>query len=74
LPNSATSIGDFAFEDCSELTSINITGNITSIGDYAFSGCDELIGAEENNQIFKDDNNVYYIKNNQGSCYCLGMS
>ena len=42
IPNSVTSIGDYAFYDCSSLTSIVIPDSVTSIGDYAFSGCDSL--------------------------------
>ena len=38
IPNSVTSIGDYAFYGCS-LTSMTIPNSVTSIGDYAFSGC-----------------------------------
>jgi hypothetical protein len=42
IPNSVTSIGDYAFYACSGLTSITIPVSVTSIGDRAFSGCDSL--------------------------------
>jgi hypothetical protein len=37
IPNSVTSIGNFAFYDCSSLTSITIPSNVTSIGVDAFA-------------------------------------
>ena len=42
IPNSVTSIGDYAFYDCSALTSITIPNSVTSIGDYAFWYCSSL--------------------------------
>ena len=38
IPNSVTSIGASAFQNCS-LTSITIPNSVTSIGGYAFEGC-----------------------------------
>jgi len=42
IPNSVTSIGKWAFADCSGLTSVTIPGSVTSIGKRAFSGCSGL--------------------------------
>ena len=42
LPNSVTSIGDYAFNTCFSLASITIPNSVTSIGNYAFSTCYSL--------------------------------
>jgi len=39
---SVTSIGSYAFRDCTSLTSITIGNSVTSIEDYAFFGCTSL--------------------------------
>ena len=51
IPNSVTSIGDYAFEDCSGLTSIEIPNSVTSIGSQAFYGCDGLTSIEIPNSV-----------------------
>ena len=42
IPNSVTSIGEFAFAYCSGLTSVAIPNSVTSIGDGAFAYCSGL--------------------------------
>ena len=42
IPNSVTSIGEWAFYDCSGLTSVTIPGSVTNIGERAFAGCNGL--------------------------------
>ena len=38
IPNTVTSIGEYAFLDCEGLTSISIPSSVTSIGEAAFEG------------------------------------
>ena len=42
IPNSVTSIGDYAFYICSSLTGIEIPNSVTSIGNFAFAYCESL--------------------------------
>ena len=42
LLSGITRIGNWAFEDCSWLTSVTIPGSVTSIGDWAFDCCSSL--------------------------------
>ena len=42
IPNGVTSICDFAFLDCSNLTEITIPDSVISIGIYAFYNCKKL--------------------------------
>ena len=42
IPNSVTSVGDYAFYYCGGLTSITIPNSVTSIGKYAFNECTNL--------------------------------
>ena len=40
--NGVTSIGNYAFQNCTGLTSITIPASVTSIGNYAFQACTGL--------------------------------
>jgi len=42
IPNSVTSIGDYAFSDCTNLTSVTIPTSVTSLGTNAFWHCTSL--------------------------------
>ena len=39
IPDDITTIGDYAFYNCSGLTSVTIPNSVTSISDYAFARC-----------------------------------
>ncbi len=51
IPNSVTSIGDWAFIHCSGLTSVTIPNSVTSIGGYAFGGCSSLTSVTIPNSV-----------------------
>ena len=63
IPTSVTSIGDSAFEGCSELKSINIPKKITNIGGRIFGGCSglERITVEPDNRQYDSRNNCNAI-------------
>jgi hypothetical protein len=42
IPESVTSIGGYAFDGCSSLTSVTISDSVTYIEEYAFSSCISL--------------------------------
>ena len=44
IPDYVTGIGDFAFCDCKNITSIALPDSITNIGESSFRGCDGLNG------------------------------
>ena len=54
-----TSIGSYAFEDCSSLTSVTIGSSVTSIGWCAFRGCSSLTNIEIPNSVTSIGNDAF---------------
>ena len=51
LGDDVTSIGSYAFYDCSGLTSVTIGNSVTSIGNYAFQSCSGLTSITIGNSV-----------------------
>ena len=51
IPNSVTSIGDYAFAWCSRLTSVSIPNSVTAIGREAFYNCSGLASVSIPNSV-----------------------
>ena len=59
LPHGLLNISPSAFEDCDNLTSINIPDTVTSIGDNAFIGCKSLTAIKIPNSITSIGNSAF---------------
>ena len=51
IPDSVTSIGDYAFYECSSLTSVTIGDSVTKIGNYTFEVCSSLTSVTIGNGV-----------------------
>ncbi len=51
IPNTVTTIGNYAFNDCEGLTGITIPNSVTTIGSYAFCNCSGLLGITIPNSV-----------------------
>ena len=60
IPNSVTSIGEWAFSGCSGLTSVSIPNSVTSIGSTAFSGCSDLTSVTIPNSVTSIGTSAFY--------------
>ena len=65
IPNSVTSIGDYAFWDCRGLTSVAIPNSVTSIGNYAFGDCTGLTSVTIPNSVTSIGDYAFYS--------CIGL-
>lgn len=65
IPNSVTSIEDYAFGNCTSLANITIPNSVTSIGESAFSGCTSLISVTIPNGVTSMGDSLF------ANCYSL---
>ena len=59
IPNSVTTIENWAFGGCNSLTSINIPNSVTTIGEGAFWGCDSLTSINIPNSVTKIEGGAF---------------
>ena len=60
IPDGVTSIGDYAFYDCSSLTSVTIPNSVTNIGASAFSGCRGLTSVTIPDSVTSIGSNAFF--------------
>ena len=83
IGDSVTSIGNYAFNNCTGLTSITIPDSVTSIGGSAFENCTGLTSVTIGNSVtsigyyaFTNCNNIYLLvyKNSFAEQYAIDNS
>ena len=60
IPNTFTSIGDYAFQGLSNLTAVHIPNSVTSIGKQAFYGCAGLTSVTIPNSVTSIGNQAFW--------------
>ena len=74
IPNSVTSIGEYAFLGCSGLTTVTIGNSVTSIGDWAFSDCSGLTSVTIPNIVTSIGSGAFYGCTSLTSVTCFATT
>ena len=59
IPNSVTTVGSYAFYQCSDLTNVTIPNSVTTIGNYAFGNCSGLMSVSIPNSVAAIDSYAF---------------
>lgn len=70
IPNSVTSIGEYAFDYCSGLTSVTIGNSVTSIGNWAFYRCSGLTSIDIPNSVTSIGECAFFRCSGLTDIYC----
>ncbi len=71
IPNTVTSIGGQAFDDCS-LTNVSIPNSVTSLGEGAFEYCQSLTSITLPDSVTSIGDEAFYECPNLTAIYCWG--
>ncbi|MCH5142383.1 MAG: leucine-rich repeat domain-containing protein [Clostridiales bacterium] len=74
LPESLTTIGDHAFDNCTLIVDVNIPSKVTSMGDYAFQNCSSILhltlkgswSKKQGANVFKGCSKLKHVDNGVG--------
>ena len=69
IPDTVTTIGDWAFSGCTGLTSVTIPNSVTSIGTSVFDGCTGLTSVTIPNSVTSIGRYAFYGCNNLKTIY-----
>lgn len=67
IPDSVTTIGDYTFYSCDNISSVTIPDSVTSIGDMAFCHCENLVKATLGNSVTSIGDKAFYSCENLSS-------
>ena len=70
IPDSVTTIGDWAFYNCDSLTSVTIGNSVTTIGDHAFLYCHSLTSVTIGDSVTTIEGAAFYDCSSLKTVYC----
>ena len=74
IPEGITEIGSYAFDGCSNLTSVSIPSSVTSIGNSAFYDCNNLTLVSIPSSVTSIGNSAFYGCNNLTAVHICDLS